>query len=253
MLHHLVAAAVMAIASVIALAVVGTAGAFGYRALFGSSASSQPPPVIADAAPSKIVPAITSKDAQANKLITERIRRGQSENWCRARSSRSIGRNGGPVSGRSAIGVGQRRGWKRPKISNDRDPPRSTGGGRRDIPGGSGVARPPVALRHQEGAQPADNSTADSEADAAPTCHAVASGSVRAGNAPLSQADASPACPSTACGAGSTNHRRSTTGGAPASASGAAGGGGFVQVSSQRSEGEAQAAFRSLQAKYRAS
>ena len=65
---------VMAIAGVIGLALIGTAGAFGYRALFGSSGSTQPPPVIkADASPSKVVPATNSKDAQSNKLITERV------------------------------------------------------------------------------------------------------------------------------------------------------------------------------------
>ena len=73
--------AVMAIVGVFALAVIGTAGAFGYRALFGSSSSNQPPPVIkADAGPSKIVPAAAGKDAQSNKLITDRVNeRGQSE------------------------------------------------------------------------------------------------------------------------------------------------------------------------------
>jgi hypothetical protein len=65
---------VMAIAAVFALAVIGTAGAFGYRALFGTSGPSQPPPVIkADTAPSKIVPSTNSKDAQSNKLITDRV------------------------------------------------------------------------------------------------------------------------------------------------------------------------------------
>ena len=70
---------VMAIAVVFALAVVGTAGAFGYRAMFGSSGSSLPPPVIkADTAPSKIVPATAS--AQPNKLINDRVNeRGQGE------------------------------------------------------------------------------------------------------------------------------------------------------------------------------
>src|SRR5262249_340121 len=70
-----------AIAGVFGLALIGTAGAFGYRALFGSSGSTQPPPVIkADAGPSKVVPATNSKDAQSNKLITERVNeRGQSE------------------------------------------------------------------------------------------------------------------------------------------------------------------------------
>ena len=73
--------AVMAIAGVCALAIMGTAGAFGYRALFGSSTANQPPPVIkADAGPTKVVPASAGKDAQSSKLTTERVNeRGQSE------------------------------------------------------------------------------------------------------------------------------------------------------------------------------
>ncbi len=63
---------VMAIAAVFALAVIGTAGAFGYRALFGPRVLPAPPPVIkADTAPSKIVPAGASKTP--NKLITDRV------------------------------------------------------------------------------------------------------------------------------------------------------------------------------------
>ncbi len=63
---------VMAIAVVFALAVIGTAGAFGYRAIFGGSHSSSPPPVIkADTQPSKIVPAAASKTP--NKLIYDRV------------------------------------------------------------------------------------------------------------------------------------------------------------------------------------
>ncbi|MGE5259679.1 MAG: SPOR domain-containing protein [Actinomycetota bacterium] len=47
---------VLAVAAVFALAVVGTAGAFGYRALFSSSGASGPPPVIkAETSPAKIV------------------------------------------------------------------------------------------------------------------------------------------------------------------------------------------------------
>ena len=86
---------IMAIAGVFALAVIGTAGAFGYRAMFGSSGSTRPPPVIkAEPAPSKIVPATTGKDAQSNKLITDRDRTSaaRARNWCRARSSRSTSR-----------------------------------------------------------------------------------------------------------------------------------------------------------------
>ena len=65
---------IMVVAGVFALAVVGAAGAFGYRAVFGSSGISGPPPVIkAEASPSKVVPASASKDAQSNKIITDRV------------------------------------------------------------------------------------------------------------------------------------------------------------------------------------
>src|SRR5450631_1299116 len=61
---------ILVIAGVFALAVIGTAGAFGYRALFGTSSVSGPPPVIkADTAPSKIVPAA----AQSGKQTTDRV------------------------------------------------------------------------------------------------------------------------------------------------------------------------------------
>jgi SPOR domain len=68
---------ILAIAAVFALAVIGTAGAFGYRALFGSSGHRGPPPVIkADATPSKIVPAASSTDPKSPKLIYDRVANG---------------------------------------------------------------------------------------------------------------------------------------------------------------------------------
>ena len=72
---------VMAIVGVFALAVIGTAGALVIARSLVHPAPTQPPPVIkADAGPTKIVPATTGKDAQSNKLITDRVNeRGQSE------------------------------------------------------------------------------------------------------------------------------------------------------------------------------
>ena len=164
--------AVMAIASVIALAVVGTAGAFGYRALFGWSASSQPPPVImADAAPSKIVPAITGKDAQANKLITERINeRGQSEKLV-SREEQPIDRPATVVLSQAVpqLALGSGVVGSEPKkvrtIAIRPDQPVVADG---ISQAAAASARPPVAAAAPAGAQPADNSTADSEADANP-------------------------------------------------------------------------------------
>jgi hypothetical protein len=63
---------VIAIAAVLAIAVVGTAGAFGYRALFGTSSSSPPRVITADPGPSKVVPASKS-EPQASKQIYDRV------------------------------------------------------------------------------------------------------------------------------------------------------------------------------------
>lgn len=61
------------IAAVVGLALIGTAGAFGYRAFMGGPAASGEPPVIkADPTPSKVTPAKTA-DAQPNKLIYDRV------------------------------------------------------------------------------------------------------------------------------------------------------------------------------------
>jgi SPOR domain len=59
----------MAIAAVFVLALLGTAGAFGYRAYFGKVLSGPPPIIKAESKPSKIVP--VKKDTA--KLIQERI------------------------------------------------------------------------------------------------------------------------------------------------------------------------------------
>jgi len=65
---------IMAVAAVLALALIGTAGAFGYRAMFGKSGSSGPPPVIkAETTPSKIVPSAAKTDAQQAKLSYDRV------------------------------------------------------------------------------------------------------------------------------------------------------------------------------------
>ncbi len=61
---------IVTVLAVLALAVVGTATAFGYRAMFGGPGSPVPPPVIkADTQPSKIVPATDPN----NKPIQDRI------------------------------------------------------------------------------------------------------------------------------------------------------------------------------------
>src|SRR6266702_5806668 len=64
---------ILTVAAVLGLAAVGTAAAFGYRAwTAGSSSGGQPPLIKADTAPTKIVPAQTG-DSPQNKQIYDRI------------------------------------------------------------------------------------------------------------------------------------------------------------------------------------
>jgi hypothetical protein len=71
----------MTAAAVCALAVVGSASAFGYRAIFGKTGSSAPPPVItANASPIKVVPPAPAADPQAGKINYDRFGdKGQGE------------------------------------------------------------------------------------------------------------------------------------------------------------------------------
>ena len=63
----------LTVMAVLALAVVGTAAAFGYRAVFSNSGSALTPPTIrADAGPNKVAPASQSADA-SGKLIYDRV------------------------------------------------------------------------------------------------------------------------------------------------------------------------------------
>jgi len=60
------------VAAVLGLAVIGTAGAFGYRAFTGPSTESAPPVIKADPTPAKTTPVAPSADAQ-DKPFQERV------------------------------------------------------------------------------------------------------------------------------------------------------------------------------------
>jgi len=63
----------LTVMAVLALAVIGTAGAFGYRAVFSNAGSVLTPPTIrADAGPNKVVPTSQASDA-SGKLIYDRV------------------------------------------------------------------------------------------------------------------------------------------------------------------------------------
>jgi hypothetical protein len=255
---------VMAIAGVIGLALIGTAGAFGYRALFGSSGSTQPPPVIkADASPSKVVPATNSKDAQSNKLITERVNeRGQSEKLV-SREEQPIDKPTSvvlsQVAPQSSLGTGVV--GSEPKkvrtiairpdqpVDAQAAAPLATPTATRAPQAPAAPARPAAAAP----ARAAENMSADADSDATPAPATRSAPPARqaapSGNTPLSlNPDASPARAQARSAAPTQTAAVAPQAAAPAASSG--GSGSYVQVSSQRSEAEAQAAFRGLQAKF---
>jgi SPOR domain len=296
---------IMAVAVVFALAVIGTAGAFGYRALFGTTGSGGPPPVItADSGPSKIVPATNSKDAQSNKMITDRVNdHGQGEKLV-SREEQPIdikdkpagvmfpqGQDAQSAATQATLGsgvVGSGVVGSEPKkirtiaihpdgsVTADATPVSASAAAtparvtstvapaRQQAPAvaqASASAPPPAPVRvvniPPRAADP-EPAPRQAEARAAPpvqqqaTAAAAAAAAPEPNNAPLSlSADTAPPAPARAA-----RPARTAAVAAPAqiaSAPGAASGGsgGYaVQVSSQRSEAEAQAAFRSLQGKY---
>jgi len=255
---------VVAIAGVLALAVVGTAGAFGYRALFGSSGSPQPPPVIkADAGPNKIVPAAAGKDSQANKLITERVNeRGQSE--------RLVSREEQPIDKPTTVVLSQPQqqlpmgsgvvGSEPKKVRTIAIHPDqvadASAPGISPLAAAPRAAAAPAARASAPPARAATSTTADAEDDAAPAPaarSAVRQAAPASGNGPLSlnpDASAAARAPAAPARTAAVAPPAQPAQPAPAASSGTAGPGSYVQVSSQRSEAEAQSAFRSLQAKY---
>ncbi len=261
---------IVAIAAIFALAVIGTAGAFGYRALFGTSGPSQPPPVIkADTAPSKIVPVTVSK--APNKLITDRVAD-------RAQDEKLVSREEQPVAPPpplqqaqgsapqaappAALGSGvissepkkirtiaihpdqSGLGDNQPVVATAPAPPPPA----RMAPAPTAPTAPPAqAANNPPVAASPESPPRQTESRAvAPTPRSTAS----SGNAPLSLSPDAPAAP----GARAPMRTAAVAAPAPiaraAKPAAAASGSYAVQVSSQRSEADAQAAFRSLQAKF---
>lgn len=225
--------------------VVGTAGAFGYRALFGSSGSAPPPVIKADTAPSKIVPA-AQRDAAGGKAIQDRI--GE-----RSGNERVVSREEQPMElkpqprvvfpsgapGASGVAAATPASPTEPKKIR-------TVSIRPDQPMGMEQAAPPPAQAAAPPVRTASVAAAgDAVASAPPPVAVPARPAVPAhtNHGPLSLSP-NAAAPS------ATAPATRTASVPPRAAAAPAGSGAYVQVSSQRSEADAQASFRALQAKY---
>jgi SPOR domain len=226
------------------LVVLGTAGAFGYRAMFHGGSDGPPPLIRADNSPTKVMPTTTA-DAGA-KPINERL----------ASAERMVSREEQPIDLRdprnasgamvAPVGTGG--------VAPYPTAPSTTSA----APASAAAPTEPkkvrtVTIHSDAGTQPAPNgsaapampvtapaATAPARPPAAPRAAAPPAAT---GNAPLAL---TPQSAPPVVAAVDTTHP------APAKTAPASSGGWIVQISAQKTEAEAQAAFRAAQAKYSA-
>lgn len=239
--------------AILALAVVGTASAFGYRAMFGTSGTAVPPPVIqADTNPSKVVPATDPNakpiqdrvGAQAEKIVPREEKPIELRDTARAGTPRVVFPNlagQGPAANVAPPGAASAPAPSEPKrirtvtIKPDQ--------------GNEAPAPAPRSAQTRSGAP----TTVDDILNGAPSQTAPSSNGPLA-LSPTTQPQAHtppPAQPQQRQAA------RTTSSGSPFPApittgtSGAAAAGAYaVQVTSQRTEADAQASYRSLQQQF---
>jgi hypothetical protein len=242
------------------LAIIGTSGVFGYRAIFSGGPSGPPPVIKASTTPTKVVPAPTAE--ASNKQIYDRVGEG-------SQGERIVSREEKPVEVKdhsrsparvASTGLSPSSGAQDTAMAAS--PPLNTD------PGGPASAEPrkirTVTIRPDQtsdtGSTPAPRPTAARAAAAAsvPPVAAPAPPPARAvsGNGPLSlnpqvaSADASarpafPPPPAASPAAAAPTRVAAVPPAAEAKPAAYS-----VQISSQRSETEAQASFRSLQGKF---
>jgi SPOR domain len=274
----------IAVMAILALAVVGTAGAFGYRAMFGGSVLPTLPPIIkASNGPNKIVPA--GNDAQANAANPRAAASGGSGENLVSREEQPVnmeppkparvvstipivtGQSSAPGSVAPASGAAAAPNSPWPPSPLAAPAPQSAApmpaAPATQAQGDAKKVHTVIIRSDQTGASEAAPAQAPPTSAASPAARtaprppatprtsAIPSEPPPAGsNAPLSIVPggetAPAAAPRTRVAAAPTSI---ATGGTTAAAA-ASGGGYAVQVTSQRSEAEAQASFRELQAKY---
>jgi hypothetical protein len=234
---------------VLALAVVGTGAAFAYRTYVGSPRSGEPPIIKADTSPTKIVPA----PADGTGKVPDRMAATDGAEKIVPREEAPVDVNAGP---RVVFPPLNQNGSPPSAASvSPNQPPTSGGNGtmpnneprkiktltvRGDQPDS---AAQPVTPGASASAKPAPVSrTAPAPSPAAPRNPTSANASA---NAPLSLV------PQGAQPAPAAEPRTRVANNSPASTAPTGGGTGYlVQVSSQRSETDAQASYRALQGKF---
>ena len=224
------------VAAVMALAVIGTGGAYAYRNFMGTSRSGEPPVIKADPNPIKVVPPTSTADAAANgKLIQDRLASG---------GEKLVSREETPVDPRDPSKAGPRVVF--PPLNANGNPPSTAS----VSPTGRTMSAPQTA----PGDEPRKIKTFavkgdQTDANGVPVAKPAARTPATATKQPAANANASTNGPMSLSPQAATpaDQRNRVAALTPAPATS---GGYVVQVASQRSEADARASFKSLQGKY---
>jgi hypothetical protein len=248
--------------AVLALAVIGTGGAFAYRTFVGSSRSGEPPIIRADNAPTKIMPV----PQDGSTKVPDRLTMGDG-------TEKLVPREESPVDVNSrSVGGGPRLAF--PPLDQNSNPPTVSSISPNGIPPagapGNGMLsnNEPRRVRtlSVRGDQPTDSTGTVAPNSASPPAAKPPAAAKMAARTPPSSANASANSPMSLSpqsaqdsvpvpGAdqhgrvAAVNPAQSAPPAANAVSSGSSGGY-TVQVSSQKSEGDAQASFKALQTKF---
>ena len=222
---------IITIAAVLGLAVIGTAGAFGYRAYTtGSSGPANPPVIKADTTPAKIVPPAPANADAAGKPFQDRVGAAPAP-------ERVVSREEQPVS----LPVTPQRAVSAPSAQQ------------------AGPAPLPVAPSVSATGEPKRVKTVTIRPDGAETTSAFpsapppSSGGATRSVAPKQQTQPSPqggSAPMAIAPQADPSSRTKVASRPTQTQAAPAGGGYVVQVSAQKTEAEAQSSYRAMQTKY---
>jgi hypothetical protein len=243
--------------AILALAVVGTGGAFAYRTYVGSARNGEPPIITADTSPTKIVPAA----ADSNAKVPDRLAAGDGTEKIVPREEAPVDVNANARSGPRMVFPPLNQNANPPSpasvapnsppvanaangtMPNNQPRPIKTFTVRGDQP--DGAALPVTAAPAATKPAPPTRATAAPPRGTPAAANANASASTPLSLSPqAAQQRAETAAEARTLSATNAPGQVATTGSTPA------GGGYLVQVSSQRNEADAQASYRVLQGKF---
>ncbi|MBI5129756.1 MAG: SPOR domain-containing protein [Rhodopseudomonas palustris] len=242
----------LTVAAVLALAVVGTGGAFAYRTFTSGPRSGEPPVIKADTSPTKVMAAPSASADASGKPIQDRLAAGNNIEALVSREEQPADPSRAGQGARVVL----------PQLNQNPNPPAVSTvapGPKPNLPppnNGTIAGEEPrriktFSIRPEQGDQaaapvavsaPATRQAARAAAPAPvqrPAARQVEDANASAGNAPLSLSPNAAPAPS-------PNQRVASL--PPAESAGA--GGYLVQVSSQISEADAKASYRALQGKF---